>query len=237
MDTIIQWFGTRQQLGKHDTVALFFISAALVSENCHAKSRSSRRPRTVNGGPHHETLTSLFLPPAPYSRRASFIDSQCTAHSRARIRMLSTRFLQHIRYSGHTRTCLIVCSRSWTPLLDPSSKSRSSASSRQRSAMNCIGFLSAYDSFSSSAFSSEAAWPVQLRPISPNFVSWFLPSRVVVKICARLPRVPKGGATGGMGGTNPPTPGDWGDRGDKSWIKNWEFLQIFGKHYCYLDIQ
>ena len=35
-----------------------------------------------------------------------------------------------------------------------------------------------------------AAWPVQLRPISPNFVSRFLPSLVVVKICARHPRVP-----------------------------------------------
>ena len=206
----IQKIFTRHQLGKRDTVALSNISSALVSDTVtrnlgllldqelsmadHITKLSQVcffHLRCIRVVRHSLTRSALLtLVHALYSRRASFIDSQCTAHSRARIRMLSTRLLQQC----DVRDILVPA--------------RSSAVDFERRCSThppnpevllhlvgdpgwaCTGFLSAHGSSSSSAFSSVAAWPVQLHPISPSSVSRFPPLLVVVKIYARLPRVP-----------------------------------------------
>ena len=74
------WFGTRQQLGKRDTVALSNISTTMVSDTV-TRNLSLLLDQELSMGDHITKLSQdCFLPPPSYSRRASLVDPKCSAH-------------------------------------------------------------------------------------------------------------------------------------------------------------
>ena len=175
------WFGTRQQFGKRDTVALSNISAAMVSDTV-TRNLGLLLDQELSMGDHITKLSQVCF---SHLRRIRVV-----RHSLVHAFVCSWLDVCNIAMFGSTSICSIVYSRSLTLLLESSSRSISSAPSHRRSVMSCTGFLLDPGLSSNSASLSEAVWPAQLHPISLSFVSRSLRLLVVVKICARLPEVP-----------------------------------------------
>ena len=109
------WFGTRQQLGKRDTVALSNISAAMVSAPGHSGMigllNLTKNCRWGITSPNFRA--SLFLSTSVvFASCVTRLTRNARAHLGARIRLLPTRFLQQCNVRSALVPAHIVYSRS-----------------------------------------------------------------------------------------------------------------------------
>ena len=184
------WFGTRQQLGKCDTVALSnTILAAMVSDTV-TRNLGLLLDQEQSMGDHITKLSQVCF---FHLRRIRVVRHSLTRNALLTLvhAFVCSRldFCNSAMFGVHSylldRLQSILNAAAWLILQIHKFSSISSAIRDELHWLPADPGL-----FSNGASLSEAVWPAQLHPISLSFVSQSLQLLVVVKICARLPEVP-----------------------------------------------